>query len=84
MSRSLTQSVQSSTRTATKLVRYLVEVPGQAVPASYNVGLGMKQVQFYATLTAKQQYGTIYSEDADGKREMIGSYQRAFSDNSRI
>ena len=59
-----------------RITRYIVRVPNQAYPASYNTGLGLKTAQFYADLTAKSTRGTIYSQDADGKEELVGSYAR--------
>lgn len=60
----------------TRIVRYLVRIPNQAIPASYNTGLGLKNAQFYADLTAKTYRGTIFSQDVDGKEELVGSYAR--------
>ena len=56
--------------------RYIVRIPNQSIPVSYNVGLGLKNAQFYADLTAKTYRGTIFSQDADGKEELVGSYAR--------
>lgn len=63
----------------TSPIRYLVHIPNQAISPSYNVGLGLKNAQFWADLTAKTYRGTIYSQDADGREEIIGSYARTYS-----
>lgn len=60
----------------TNPIRYIVRVPNQAIPASYNVGLGLKQAQLYADLTAKTYRGTIFAQGANGEEEIIGSYAR--------
>lgn len=58
----------------TRIVRYIVRSPNQAIPVSYNTGLGLKQAQFYADLTAKAIRGDIFAQDTDGKEELVGSY----------
>lgn len=60
----------------TRIARYIVRTSNQSIPASYNVGLGLKTAQFYADLTAKTYRGTIYSQDVDGREELVGSYAR--------
>ena len=60
-----------------RIVRYIVRIPNQAISPSYNTGLGLKNAQFYADLTAKANYGSIYSQDVDGKEELVGSYARS-------
>ena len=60
-------------------IRYLVRFPNQAYPVSYNVGLGLKQAQFYADLTAKTHRGTIFAQDTNGNEEEIGSYARSYT-----
>lgn len=67
----------------TRIVRYLVRIPNQAIPASYNTGLGLKNAQFYADLTAKTYRGTIFSQDVDGREDLVGSYARPAYDQSR-
>lgn len=57
-------------------IRYIVRFPNQAYPVSYNVGLGLKQAQFYADLTAKTHRGAIWAQDVSGNEEMVGSYVR--------
>ena len=66
---------------ASKIVRYIVSIPGQSQPASYNVALGMKNAQLYADLTAKTYHGAIYSENSDGREELVGSYIRNYRRN---
>lgn len=68
----------SQSNPASKVVRYIVSIPGQSQPASYNVALGMKNAQLYADLTAKTYHGAIYSENADGREELVGSYIRTY------
>ena len=63
----------------TNPIRYIVRASNQAIPASYNVGLGLKQAQFYADLTAKACRGTIFAQDTNGNEEEIGSYARSYT-----
>ena len=71
----------NQTNPASKIVRYIVSIPGQSQPASYNVALGMKTAQLYADLTAKTHRGAIYSEDSNGREELVGSYIREYRRN---
>lgn len=74
--------MSSNHTTNARIIRYLVSIPGQAQPASYNVGLGMKTAQLYADLTAKAHRGAIYAVDSNGDEELVGSYVRKYRSDS--
>ena len=65
-------------RLSTSPIRYIVRVPNQTISPSYNVGLGIKNAQLYADLTAKLHRGAIFAQDANGQEELVGSYVRTY------
>jgi hypothetical protein len=58
------------------IIRYIVKDAKGEYQSAYSTKLGVKDAFKYATLTAKDVYGVIYSVDNDGNEEQVTSYPK--------
>ena len=58
------------------IIRYIVKDAKGEYQSAYSTKLGVKDAFKYATLTAKDVYGVIYSVDNNGNEEQVTSYPK--------
>lgn len=65
----------------TKVVRYIVYIPHQEIPVSYNLAIGNDEhgrsnSLKYAKITAKAWYGSIVEELSNGEFKELRNYNK--------
>lgn len=59
-----------------EIIRYIVKDTKGDYQTAYSTKLGVKEAFKYATLTAKDIFGTIYSIDGNGNEEQVISFPK--------
>ena len=58
------------------IIRYIVKDAKGEYQSAYSTKLGVKDAFKYATLTAKDVYGVIYSVDNNGNMEQVVNFPK--------